>query len=87
MAIPKYKKQYQEMIENNKEVFEGLKTNKRNTDKFKEIQRNALRIVRRNEDALCKKTENTHYNSFSLSLGDKFMEEVRANYPEIDFID
>jgi hypothetical protein len=85
MALPKFKIQYDLMLENNSEIFEALKKAKRGTAEFKESQRAALRIVRKNEDILCKRTENTKFTNFSTGLADKFMELVRANYPEIDF--
>jgi len=85
MALPKFKIQYDLMLENNSEIFEALKKAKRGTTEFKEAQRAALRIVRKNEDILCKRTENTKFTNFSTGLADKFMEIVRADYPEIDF--
>lgn len=85
MVVPKYLRQYQEMIDTNKELFDTLKKTGRNSKNFSDIQLKVLRIVRRNEDALCKKTESTKFMSFSLTLADKFMEMVRANYPEIDY--
>lgn len=71
------------MIENNQELFDELKTANQNSERFKEIQRNLLRIIRKNEDILCSKTENTHYVNFSTNLADKFQEEIKANYPEV----
>jgi hypothetical protein len=87
VPTPKYQKQYLEMLKINRKVFEELKLKsaKRNSLEFKEIQLKALRIVRRNEDLLCSKTENTKFSNFSLGLSDKFWELVRADYPEIDY--
>lgn len=85
MTTPKFKKQYDELIENNKELFDKLKSAPKDTEEFNELQRRVLRIVRRAEDALCSKTENTHFSNFSTGLADKFWEEIRANYPEIDY--
>ena len=73
------------MIDNNKDLFEELKINKKGTPAFNEAQRKALRIVRRNEDLLCSKTESAHFANFSTGLADKFWEELRAAYPEIDY--
>jgi len=87
MATTKYEKQYQEMIERYKEVFEDLKkySKKPKSEEFREVQFKAMRIVRRNEDALCSKTENNRrFSSFSTSLSDKFWEKIRSEYPEID---
>jgi hypothetical protein len=85
MALPKYQKQYQDMVETHKDLFASLKKADRKSEEFKDIQLKVLRIVRRNEDALCKKTESTKFMSFSLGLADKFLEVVRSEYPEIDF--
>jgi hypothetical protein len=92
MSIPKYKKQYQLMLENNKEVLDELKfafnayqiNPVSNKDRFREVQMRALRTVRKNENALCAKTENTQYSGYSTNLAEKFWEEVRRDYPEID---
>lgn len=85
MPSPKYKKHYEEMIEYNSEVFEKLKSLDRNSDDFKDIQRKAVRIVHQYENALCNRTESTKFSKFSAGLSDKFMEEVRRDYPEIDY--
>lgn len=88
MATTKYEKQYQEMIERNKQVFEDLQKfgKKRKSEEFREVQFKAMRIVKRNEDALCSKTENNkRFSSFSTSLSDKFWEKIRSEYPEIDY--
>lgn len=88
MATTKYEKQYQEMIERNKQVFEDLQKYGKNpkSEEFKEVQFKAIRIVKRNEDALCSKTENNkRFSSFSTSLSDKFWEKIRSEYPEIDY--
>ena len=86
MATPKYKKQYQEMIEYNSELFEKLKNTNKKLDEFAETQRKVLRIVHQYESALCSRTETTKYSMYSLGLSDKFMELVRESYPEIDTI-
>ncbi len=87
MALPKFEKQYMEMIELNKSAFEELKEKGKNpkSEEFAEIQRKIIRIVRRTEDRLCSKTENARYGSFSTNLADKFWEKVRESYPEVDY--
>lgn len=87
MPLPKYKRQYEEMVESNQEIFTALKNSPKNSEEFMSAQRAALRLVRKHEDALCKRTENTKFTNFSTNLADKFMEEVRANYPEIDYLE
>lgn len=86
MANTKYEKQYSEMMENNQEVFDLMKTlsTKPKSPEFKEVQLKVLRIARKTEDKLCSKMENTRNSSFSTGLADKFWEKIRAEYPEID---
>jgi hypothetical protein len=85
MAVPKYEKQYQEMIKNNQRLFDSLKTTKRGTEAFKDIQKKVLRIISINENALCSRTERTHFSNFSMGLAEKFWEKIRVDYPEVDF--
>ena len=87
MATPKFERQYQEMLKNDKDVFAELKlrSSKPKTDAFKEIQRKALRVIHINENSLCSRTEGTHFSNFSANLADRFWEKIRANYPEIDY--
>ena len=68
-------------------MFEELKQKARNpkSEEFKEIQRKILRIIQKNEDNLCSKTESTKYLNFSAGLSDKFRDKIRKNYPEIDY--
>jgi hypothetical protein len=87
MALPKFQQQYQYMLEHNKEAFDELKTASANTDskEFREIQLKVLRIIGKNEDILCRKTESARYANFSTGLADKFWALIRTNHPEIDY--
>lgn len=87
MALPKFEKQYQEMLKTDGEVFAELKLKgaKPKSEAFKEVQRKALRVIHQNENMLCSRTESTHFSNFSAGLADKFWEKIRANYPEIDY--
>jgi hypothetical protein len=87
VSTPKFEKQYSEMMKNYQAVFDELKlkSSKPKSEDFKEVQRKALRAIHLNENALCSKTESTHYSNFSVNLADKFWEKIRANYPEIDY--
>lgn len=88
MATPKFEKQYEEMIKINKSLFEELKQKSSNpkSDEFAEVQRKTIRIIRKNEDKLCSKSENAHYGNFSTNLAERFWDKVRENYPEVDII-
>lgn len=90
----KYKKIFDEMVRQNKQVFEEFKEihdqfavqpNKWRTvfnTKGEEIQM----IIRRYENRLCSKSENGGFGKFSGTLAEKFWEEIRKNFPKIDEI-
>jgi hypothetical protein len=88
----KYKKAFNEMLEDNQTLFNTFKQTHDNYAKDKQTYQNdfneqgtkALRVIRRYENALCAKSENTSFGKFSSSLSDKFWEEVRAYLPLID---
>jgi hypothetical protein len=90
----KYKKAFNEMLEDNQNFFNRFKQTHDNysqdketyKDQFNEEGTKALRIIRRYENALCAKSENSSYGKFSSNLSDKFWEEVRAYLPLIDQI-
>jgi len=86
MANTKFEKQYDQMMEKNRELFEEMKklSAKPKSEEFGEIQKKVQRIARKNEDMLCSKTENARYGNFSTGLADKFWSKIRENYPEID---
>lgn len=92
MAEPKYKQQFQKMMDTNKELFEKYAELKRQNRKkspeleeeYQDIKFKILRVIRKNEDMLCAKSENTkQFSNYSQSLADKFQEEIRQNLPDI----
>jgi hypothetical protein len=88
----KYKKAFLEMLEYNQDLFNNFKTIHDNfqidpekwQEKFNEEGTKALRIIRRYENNLCSKSENTGFGKFSTTLSDKFWEQVRSHLPLID---
>lgn len=88
----KYKKAFKEMLEDNQKLFNEFKTIHDNfnkdpknwQDKFNEEGTKTLRVIRRYENNLCSRSENTRFNKFSANLSDKFWEEVRIFLPLID---
>ena len=82
MATPKYKKLFQEMVVDNKQLFDEFSN--AHGERFEELRRQVLRLIKKNEDKLCARSEVTGYSKFAESLADKFWEEVRANIPNID---
>lgn len=88
----KYKKAFKEMLDYNKRLFDDFKVIHDNfekdasmwKDKFDEEGTKVLRVIRRYENELCSKSENTGFGKFSMNLSDKFWEEVRKLLPLID---
>ncbi len=89
--MAKYKKQFQLMCEENKLLFDEFKkyhdmldsNDKSAKDKFNELGRKVLRVVRRYENELCAKSENSGFGRYSENLSDKFWQEVRNHFPQI----
>jgi hypothetical protein len=88
----KYKKVFKEMLEDNQNLFNEFKTIHDNftkdsenwKDKFNEEGTKILRVIRRYENTLCSKSENSGYGKYSDNLSDKFWGEVRIYLPLID---
>lgn len=82
------------MIEDNQKLFNEFKMihdnfaeNKLNwQEKFNEEGTKILRVIRRYENNLCSRSENTGFGKYSINLSEKFWGEVRAFLPLIDQI-
>lgn len=78
-------KDYNEFFADFKKTCENYKSDPEEWgEKFNEQGTKVLRIVRRYENALCAKSENTGFGKFSENLSEKFWDEVRAYLPLID---
>ena len=55
-------------------------------DEFNETGQKVLRIIRRYENELCSRSENSGFGKFSENLSEKFWEMVRGYFPFIDEI-
>lgn len=82
------------MLDQNKEAFDKFRIvhdeYALNPDKFQE-KLNAegskiMYLVRKYEDMLCGRSEGTGYGAYSGKLAEKFQEEVRRAFPQIDSI-
>jgi hypothetical protein len=90
--MTKYKKAFKEMLEDNQKLVSEFKIIHDNfakdpsswQDKFNEEGTKILRVIRRYENNLCSRSENTGFGKYSINLSDKFWEEVRAFLPLID---
>ena len=94
MTVPKYKKQVEILVRANQELIDTYleleEKFEQNADKYKDelsdIKNKLLRVIRKNEDRLCSKTESTHYSAYSEGLALKYWEEIRKLFPNIDKI-
>ena len=82
------------MIEYNKELFDEFKEIHDNyvldpksyQEDFNDRGEKVLRIIRRYENMLCGKSENSNFGKFSSNLSDKYWGLVRNYLPKIDEI-
>lgn len=87
----KYKKQFQTMVKEYSTLFADFKVlhdqlvegNEDVRDEFNEKGQKVLRIIRRYEDELCSKSENSGFGKFSENLSELFWGEVRSYLPKI----
>lgn len=93
MATPKYKKVFNQMLEENSFLFNEFKVTHKDyelgtisQEEFTDKGLPVIRVIRRYDNELCSKSENSKFGKFSLNLSDKFWEEVRMEFPKIDEI-
>ncbi|OGH12270.1 MAG: hypothetical protein A2857_00695 [Candidatus Levybacteria bacterium RIFCSPHIGHO2_01_FULL_36_15] len=92
--MTKYQKYFQEMLSQNKEVFDSFKIlhdayavePEKWQKKFNEEGEKVMEIIRRYEKMLCNNSDSSGYSKFSSKLADKFWEAVRNQFPKIDFV-
>jgi hypothetical protein len=90
--MAKYQKHFQKMLEEYQDFFNEFKVLHDNyaqdpdeyRDAYSTMGQKILRIIRRYDNELCSKSENSGYGKFSSNLSDKFWEQVRAYFPKID---
>jgi hypothetical protein len=92
--MTKYKQLYFEMIQANKALFEEFKlihdlyvsNPDEYQDKYNEVGKPVMNTIRNWESRLCGRMENTGRSLFSGGVSEKFMSEIRANFPKIDMV-
>ncbi len=92
--MTKYKEYYQRMIEENKDAFEKFTKihllYSTDPEKYQALfnkeGKKILEIIREWENRLCQQSEKAGYGTFTNRLSEKFWEEVRRNFPKIDFV-
>lgn len=91
--MTKYKEYFQKMISENKKAFDEFrKLHDRYAleqdalqDEFNKEGKKIQTIIREYEDRLCKNSEKT-YSMFTGNLSEKFWNEIRLEFPMIDYI-
>lgn len=92
--MTKYEKYFNKMLDDYSGLFEEFEKvheeikngNEEKRDEFNQIGTKALRLIRKTENEVCSKTENSGYGKFSENLSEKFWEAVRAKFPLIDSV-
>ena len=92
--MTKYQKYFQEMLEENSELFAEFKLLHDkyaiNPEEFQSELNNKgekiLEIIRTYEKNLCLKSTSSQYGKFASNLSEKFWDAVRGHFSKIDFI-
>ena len=94
MAKAKYKQYVELMFKNHQEDFKrfksihdkyGLHPDELQED-FNEKGRKIVNIINMWEDKLCRQSEKGGYGNYTISLAEKFRNEIRKNFPHIDSV-
>lgn len=90
----KYKKAYEDMITQNKVIFDQFEKihNKYRLDQkkwqsdFNRVGKEILSLIRIYDNQLCGTSENSGFGVYSSKLSEKFWGEIRVHYPLIDSV-
>ena len=90
----KFKKMFDEMIENNKALFIEFKILNDNFERdpnkfrnqFNETGAKVMDIIREREAILCMSSEGAGFGKYTSNLSEKFWGEIRKNFSRIDEI-
>jgi hypothetical protein len=96
MPLQKYKKYYQLMVEQNKDLFDRFllthtafvqnMTDQKVQHKFHQEGRDVLDVIRFWERKLCAGMERGTNGQYSSKVAEKFWNEVRKTYTHIDVV-
>lgn len=94
MATAKYKQYVEKMLTENKEIFDEFKDihtkYDKNEEKYQEVFNEKGKVVvelmREYEAKLCYGSERGGYSAYTSNLAQKFQDEVRREFPLIDFV-
>ena|SRR3990170_7152872 len=90
--MTKYRLYFQKMLDSNLNLFSSFRIIHDNyalnpdlfQEEFNKKGKEVLLTMREWEDKLCRQSEKGGYGVFSGGLADKFWDEIRRNFPEID---
>lgn len=94
MPVPLFKQFYDQMVSQNQKEFDDFKIihdkyaddPKTHQTEFNNQGRDIQDLIRVYENRLCGKSEGSGFSKFSTKLSEKFHEEIKKNFPKIDFI-
>src|SRR2546425_554212 len=92
--MSKHQEYFQQMLNLNRDAFEKFRKlhdqyvsdPKKYQEQFNLEGEEILSIIREWENKLCNETEGGGFGKFSANLADKFWEQVRFNFPKIDYV-
>ena len=90
--MTKYREYFQKMLNENRELFDEFKNlHDRYAFDTEGLQeelnlkgKQIMKVIREYENRLCNRSESNGYASFTGNLAQKFMDEVRGLFPQID---
>lgn len=94
MAQTKYELYFQEMLEQNRELFdefisvhnEYVQDPEKWQQRFNEVGGIVQDVIRKYENRLCARSGNTGYGKYTIALADKFQAVVKRFFPKINMI-
>jgi hypothetical protein len=92
--MTKYQGYFQQMMEENFKLFDSFKPihdkyaldPEKYQDEFNKAGVPVINLIHEWESKLCSHSEKGQYGKFSSSLSDKFWNEVRTVFPQIDWV-
>lgn len=92
--MTKYRKYFEMMLSENKELFAQFKKlhdyYAANPSRYQLAYNiegaKVVDVIREYERRLCGHSEKGQYSKFSANLADKFWEQIRKQFPRIDFV-
>ena len=86
MAQAKFRQYYQQMMEQNKELFAKFKKIPASEPEFHQVGQEVVDLVRDFDRRLCAAMGKGVYSTYSQKLSEKFWDLVRSDFPAIDLV-